>query len=403
MSAAAPTLIVLADDLTGAADCAARARHAGHEATVLLHLALPLPPGVAALSSETRPLQPPAAAARVRAIAAELRSLGAPWYKKIDSTLRGNIAAELAALLDALRLPCAVVCPAFPAQGRGLHHGQLVAHALALHAQHLPSLLEAASLPVAAVGLEHVRAGADALGAVLRDEAGRGARLLVVDALTDADLATIECATAVALPNALRCGSAGLLGAVAARLPAPTPSPKIVSGTPAGPALLVAGSASAAAQRQIAALRGQCQICCVGENASIATDDQDPRLQASASIRVHPRSKNGGDLLLHLPPPPPDTPLDGPAARALAARLAAEAARIVAQSDFGLLVLVGGDTAAATLEVLGVERLEIERELLPGMPLARVRIQGRERAVALKAGNHGHDDALAELLRLARA
>jgi 4-hydroxythreonine-4-phosphate dehydrogenase len=317
----------------------------------------------------------------VRAVAAGLGDVRAPWYKKIDSTLRGNIAAELAALLEALGAPCAVVCPAFPAQGRGMEAGRLVAPSLGLADLHLPSLLEAAGLPVAAIDLDEVRAGAGALGERLRSAAAGGARLLAPDALSDDDLATIERATSEALPGALRCGSAGLLGAVAARLRPTSPKGEATFPAPPGPALVVVGSASAAARRQIEALRGQCNIFCMGGEEA---------------------PKASGDALLHLPPPPPGAPLDGPAAQGIAARLAEAAVRLVAQLDPGLLVLVGGDTAAATLALLGVERLPVERELLPGMPLARVQIAGRERAVALKAGNHGDDGALRELLRLAR-
>ena len=39
-------------------------------------------------------------------------------YKKIDSTLRGNIGAELDAIIDELNLKAVIVTPSFPAAGR---------------------------------------------------------------------------------------------------------------------------------------------------------------------------------------------------------------------------------------------------------------------------------------------
>src|SRR5687767_14292754 len=91
------SILIQADDLTGAADCAARCHHAGLPATIALRPPSGAwPGGVCALSSDSRWLAPDMAAQRVRALLAGLPSTGgARWYKKIDSTLRGNIGAEL--------------------------------------------------------------------------------------------------------------------------------------------------------------------------------------------------------------------------------------------------------------------------------------------------------------------
>jgi len=51
-----------------------------------------------------------------------------------------------------------------------------------------------------------------------------------------------------------------------------------------------------------------------------------------------------------------------------------------------------------------VTRLVVQRELLPGVPLARgVDVAGRLHMIVLKAGNHGDEAALAEVLARARA
>jgi uncharacterized protein YgbK (DUF1537 family) len=256
-----------------------------------------------------------------------------------------------------------------------------VAPALNAPPLHLPTLLETGR-PVVLFSLDQVRSGVAALAERFEQAAGAGVQLLVADALSDDDLTVIDQATALALPAALRCGSAGLLGAVAARLVASGATsivPAAMAGPP-GPALLVVGSGSPVARRQIAALAGRCHIRCLGDASTAST----------------------GDMLLHLPPPHPGAALDGSAARAWAAALAHAALPEVVALDPGLLVLVGGDTAAAVLGLLGVERLPIERELLPGMPMSRLWVAGRERAVVLKAGNHGDDGTLVEVLRRAR-
>lgn len=39
-------------------------------------------------------------------------------YKKIDSTLRGNIGVELDAVIDALNISTVIIAPVFPKNGR---------------------------------------------------------------------------------------------------------------------------------------------------------------------------------------------------------------------------------------------------------------------------------------------
>ncbi len=212
-------LLVLADDLTGAADCAARCFAAGLPAQIVLVEADALPDtlgsGATCISADSRHLSAAAAARRVAAIMARLAGAqGVRWYKKIDSTLRGNIGAELDAMLDSLaesgRALTAVVSPAFPAQRRGVEDGYLVHAGTAPRTVHLPTLLQQQSRrPATYVGLQMVRGQPDALAAHMRRLRQDGAQMLAVDALTDEDLAAI-CAATLGLNDVLFCGSAGL-------------------------------------------------------------------------------------------------------------------------------------------------------------------------------------------------
>ena len=118
-----PALVIVADDLTGAADSAARCVQAGLSAEVWLEPTRePAQVDVVAVSSDSRFLLPAEAAQRVRETLAILATgptaAGVTWYKKIDSTLRGNLGAELEAMLALLPGKSAVISPAFPAQVR---------------------------------------------------------------------------------------------------------------------------------------------------------------------------------------------------------------------------------------------------------------------------------------------
>lgn len=381
-------LLILADDLTGAADSAARCFSAGLSATVAL-----TPPAAAisaatlACASDSRHLAPERAAARVRRLARPLRRLHPRrWYKKVDSTLRGNLGAEIDALLDVLDLPNALICPAFPAQRRGLRAGLLVIDPPAANPPHLPSLLARQSrYPVAAFDLSQVRAGAASLAERIA-AARHNARLLICDALDDADLAIILDAAALAAPETLLCGSAGLAGALAPRLAATlpaTPAHAMID-APAETAFLVIGSGSGAAQRQINALRRECVL--------------------NAYMPGMPPPQPGAVTLLHLPPPPANARLDGVRARRLAMTLADAAQEWITAYQPALLALSGGATAIMVLRRLGVTRLDVARELLPGIPLCTgVDASGRRLAVILKPGNFGDERVLIDLLDRARS
>ena len=117
--------MIQADDLTGAADTAV-----GFAAAGLSTVVLPWRDGVLARVPEAAVLAFDTASRDVDAsVAADRAGAVARWfarhcddrawmYKKLDSTLRGNVAAEVAAVERELRPSRVVVAPAFPALGR---------------------------------------------------------------------------------------------------------------------------------------------------------------------------------------------------------------------------------------------------------------------------------------------
>ena len=122
----------IADDLSGALDAAAAFHAAGWTVTVALSEAA-WPAGgfgeIVAYTTETRNAAPAEAATRVaRAIAQGRARGGRLLYKKIDSTLRGPVAAELAAMLRLLPGTRVLFAPANPAVGRTVRDGVLRVH-----------------------------------------------------------------------------------------------------------------------------------------------------------------------------------------------------------------------------------------------------------------------------------
>ena len=112
-------ILVLADDLSGAAELAGIAFAHGLTAEVQTELQPRTEAQVICLDTDTRRLEPEAAAAGLRKLTRRIKAASPEFiFKKTDSALRGNIAAELGVLLEITARVRAVFVPANPSRGR---------------------------------------------------------------------------------------------------------------------------------------------------------------------------------------------------------------------------------------------------------------------------------------------
>ena len=125
---------VVADDLTGATDVALMLQRAGMSVVQAIGApasaeALPEADAVV-VSLKSRTCPAAEAVAMSLASARALRARGArqilfKYCSTFDSTDAGNIGPVADALMDELKAPSAIFCPAFPANGRGIYQGHL--------------------------------------------------------------------------------------------------------------------------------------------------------------------------------------------------------------------------------------------------------------------------------------
>src|SRR5687768_2826457 len=194
-----PRWFILADDLTGAADSAiAFARQM--PTRVIWGDARPedhTDPFVLAYDAATRELDGVEAARRHREAMRRFRDSRLRVFKKIDSTLRGHPAEEIAAMLDVMfsHEPATriVLAPAFPAAGRTVRDGQVCVDGVPLpfteywpagrnpKLGHLVNLMESAGLHAQHVPLSVIRANDHSLRSAL----GAGPDASVVIAVCD--------------------------------------------------------------------------------------------------------------------------------------------------------------------------------------------------------------------------
>ncbi|WP_084173323.1 four-carbon acid sugar kinase family protein [Modicisalibacter zincidurans] len=372
---------IVADDLTGAMDAAAPFARRGAQASVVLaleHLAEVLAqgnlPDVLAINTESRHLPADQAAKRVAEAFERLLPL-APHllFKKVDSTLRGNVVAEcLAARRSSGR--GLLVCPAVPVQGRTLRGGQVYVHDEPLTAsdsgrdarsappvEPLATLFERGGLAVPSLPAGSVSGEPDA----------------IVDAVSDADLQALAQRLLEYPRRWLAVGASGLTEALSRSL---FPAAEARLSPPVDALLLVVGSRCDQARRQVACL------CEAAPDLPVmhAMDDEGLAPGPAQQRLVMPERQ--------------------PSARFTAEQVARGMARCVSGLLAGepgrnpLLFLTGGDTAMAVLGHLGARQVVLAGEWAPGVALGH--LDGDpHRLVMTKAGGFGTPDLLKRLHR----
>jgi uncharacterized protein YgbK (DUF1537 family) len=385
---ASRVVTIIADDLTGACDTGCLFAGPGPVGVVAAPILAAADRAVIAVDTESRCLDPEEAAAVVGETARWLgERLGAgPVFKKIDSTMRGAVGAELTALLAHGRFSAALVCPAFPALRRLVSHGRLLVDAVPVHESSIgrdPAFRAATSemagllgggAPVVTLGLDEVRAGHEKIAHVL--ERHRGA-IVSADALTDADLASLA-AGALSAEGTLAAGSAGLGGALSRVLGFESPAVAL----PPGPArLVVVGSLHPASRAQLDAA--------VAAGVAAVRADADGHTDPAAAIAALGR---GHPALV--------ASVTTPASReAVARHIARATTRILERATPDLVVVTGGDTAHALIRALRPRRFDLLGAPADGLALGRLTLDGgRELSLLTKAGGFGAPDLLATIL-----
>ncbi|MEM9318271.1 MAG: 3-oxo-tetronate kinase [Pseudomonadota bacterium] len=391
----------IGDDFTGSSDLANTLAKAGMSA--VQYVGVPNQPadpeigaGVVALKSRSIPA--------VDAVAQSLDALS--WLKDqgctqfffkycstFDSTPQGNIGPVTEALADALAADRVIVCPAFPGTGRSIYQGHLFVDDTLLNASGMeahpltpmtdPDIRRWLSLQsrgsIGHVDASDVFAGSAAISAGLDREHDAGHRLIVVDAIRDADLVDIGAAAA---DLALVTGGSG----VAMGLPANfgcKAGPVAWQGQ-SGPAIVLSGSCSRATRNQVA--------------AHCATNPA-REIDVSHVLGGNLLPREVADWLLQQPgiplayssaePSVVSATQDRFGREKTSAALEgffAEVARLTVAGGVTRLITAGGETSGAVVEGLALRELAIGPEIDPGVPALRAR---PDLTLALKSGNFG--------------
>jgi uncharacterized protein YgbK (DUF1537 family) len=367
---------ILADDLTGALDTGVQFREKGFATFVPLKFSRPFPDASALVfNSGSRHLSGKLAYERVRRICKKLS--GRILYKKIDSTLRGNVGREIEAMLDGWGYKKAILVPSYPAQGRTVENGILRLNGIPLHrtsfGKEFKDPLTSSSIPnqlEKEIGEGISRIGRKGLSQVPTSLARRilqaEEKIVLIDAKTSSDLRRIARAWILVKDEVLACGSAGLAKEMPVRS-SPFTKKRLKFKNAGKPFLIVSGSRNQRTLDQLGRVIGLLCFPLVEPDLKRFTHAKDSRQEIDrlSHCLFQLLEKYPGAILStsfqRLLPNRRDS---------ISTNLGKVAANVLSHQSLSGLILTGGDVAWKACHFLESSAMRIEGEILPGIPLS---------------------------------
>ena len=391
--------VIVADDLTGANDTGIQFLKAGYSSSVVLDpsaLAFSAQ-DAAVVDTESRNLPEAEAREVLGRVALYLRPLRGRRviYKKVDSTLRGNIGAEVEVLRRALKPALTVFTPSYPANGRTVREGLCLLNGVPVAETEVgrdprkpivsssigDAIDSSGTLGFRPIFLDELRS--EAFPSLLQRDGGA---VLTFDAETASDLRRVVTGVTRFFPpeEVLWVGSAGLAEALVAP----------------PPALLVAGSLSRRCLDQSRYVLER------GLAAPVSIDVAKLLMEPRAAVEEAARSvrdllRGGQNVLLSsiLEERQVERGRKEDAGLAVARGLAAVVAEAVEAEALSGLFLTGGEVAIHVLRVLGGTGTVLLDEVEPGIPRVLLSGGGQEGlSVVTKAGSFGSEEVMARVL-----
>jgi D-threonate/D-erythronate kinase len=372
---------------------------------------------VLAVNSDSRRQSPRMAHKTVEKISRQLLDTDRiPFYKKIDSTLKGNWCSELGALVKVFRPEIVLIAPAFPSWGRttqnGIQYlnGHPVSEQKTLFSQNpvattktdlsnVVGLLENYfGRRVQLIRRSTLRKGTKQIEQEVQTARSKGYPFLVFDALSDEDLKNICLGGGRLDQKVLWVGSGGLArflplgwGCQLSKLAGvPVISSK--------PILILIGSLNPLNAEQLAFLTG------ARPSISITPQDEDSLQDGKAQMQVdlvQQALERGLDVALSIRLS--ECIRSSAQLQHLYDTFQFLSVKLVESKEFGGLIIVGGETAMKLYDKIGAHGIKIQGEVQPGIPYGRWiggLLDGQP--VITKAGGFGQSDTLLRAIEFLR-
>jgi len=413
---------VIADDFTGACDVGIQFKKVGLETIVLTNAETYRKIknfDVTVIDTESRNDPPDVAYDKVREAVKALKNMGARLkYKKVDSTLRGNIGVELDAVIDELDLKAVIVSPAFPATNRLTLNGRQLVNGIPLEKtefakdavnpvkdSHIPTLIKKQTRrKTELIDISKIREGIEPLKRRIQNLIKNGCEILVADAETEDDLRVI--AKAALDSKILPCGSAGLAQGVSYWL-ASNLAKRII---------VFSGSVNSVTLNQIQVAEKSEKIKVFKPHLSEVLADWKKRKAEIDRLIEETKAAfaDGKDVILTLAKSRDNVLKIQQIAKNLKTdnlKVAEKILSFIGEISSEIthkckivgLVLIGGDTAIKVMNAIGAYGIRVEEEFLPGIPFGKL-LGGRLNGLPIitKAGGFGQEDTLMKAIEKLR-
>ena len=424
-------LAIIADDLSSATDCGAQVVRSGLSVVVPLG-GYALPPEVRgaqviSVDTDSRSLSADLAYTKVKAATQGLVAEGwTDFYKSVDSTLRGNLGAEIEAVLDVVKPDCTVIAPAFPKYGRTTVDGIQHLHDRPLHETEFGTdptapvkdadiarrLSEGSRRKAGRLTRDQVRAGPAQIKSAIKELLTDGIELVIVDTAEQDDLKRICLGLSQSDLRVVWVGSTGLAEFVPLAFRIASTSDTFGQNYPLDPrpALALVGSASETTREQLmyAQINRGLNIIYLNPARMIQNDETTAAEieQAGSNLRAVIDSRQDVALVVRTSRDEINSTQrlgkllelsELQVAQRIVDGLAQAGSRLICEGRISGIVATGGDTANALCNALGAQALEILGEVEAGIPIMRL-LGKQSLPLVTKAGGFGSPAAIRDAL-----
>jgi len=419
---------VIADDLTGANDTGVQFTKKGYNTIVSVldeqsTIIIPDNLDVFVMDIETRELEIKTARKKLRSILKKLNiNKNDMVYKKVDSTLRGNIGNELEEIMMILNRDICIFSPSYPSYQRITIGGYLVVDQKPLSLSEysydnlkqvensfIPFLLKKQTdFPVGQIDLKDVAKGQKTILSKINELYQKGNKIIVIDSTNEEHLKDIFASSLKLDRPVLFSGSAGLANHFP-NINNKNEDLKIKIENNKGPVIVVAGSRNSIMEGQVNYLKNRLNFTELKIDLEQVFSNKDRILDNYAAECIK-AIKGNHDLVIHT-----DAIYNEEKSinkklmlkyhlsfRGLEIKiktfLGELTSKIVENSYVRNLILTGGDVALGVCKELNISNMNILDELLPGIPLAIANYKDYKLNIITKAGGFGKEDALYNLI-----
>lgn len=336
-------------------------------------------------------------------------------YKKLDSTLRGNIGAEISGMMDSLEIKHAIMVPALPSYGRITKNGNVYVKGVLLaeteiaddpktplKESYIPNIIShQTDKKIEVINYNDVLLGEQNVIHRVQQHIKNGIHIIVIDAQKKEDLDLIASAITTIKEKVLFVGSSGL----AEYLPKYFDIRREKKSN-----IIIAGSVSEVTRKQIDYAKEKLAITLIDvEIGKLFTRELYQEKNRIIDI-IKESSLKGEDMIIRSAPSKAivtksfekgrEYGLDRSEVGETIASFLGEIARYIIQEiKIRGILFTGGDTAIKATQCLNISGTIIQDEILPGVPYGYfVEEQYKNIIIVTKAGGFGNEDAIFQVL-----